>query len=174
MARTIINQDGAVVYRTKTMQLAQAAAFAKCLQANADRFMGVEIVEARTKVEQYFVAFQPVSRERQADMYEGQFNARKERAEVELTTFIFWKDPDRMGVYWCFSEGSGNTYELTTFDCDCPDATFRAARAGLVCKHRHALQMQIDAGMVGKTDKKSPLEREARNARIMASIDRDF
>lgn len=142
MSRTTINPDGAIVYRTKTMELTRAAAFAQCIQANGTRFESVEIVESKhTKEESYFVTFRPVNTERQGDLYEAQWNVRKERAAEEGADYIFWKDTDRPMVHWCFNPKSGETYEVTPFGCTCPDYYYRCSKAGLHCKHIHALEM---------------------------------
>jgi hypothetical protein len=196
MSRTTITQAGAIVYRTKNMDIAHAAAFARCIEANNGRFTSVEIVEARTKEEAYFVTFRPVSPERQGDMYEQQWNVRKERAEQEGAEYIFWRDTDNPGTDWCFNPKSGETYQVSTFSCSCPDYVYRCEKAGLLCKHQQARTMQAEAGRLGATDKHTRTYAdvvdgcvvrknlltgaiveesiEYRRARMQSSINRDF
>jgi hypothetical protein len=196
MSRTTITQTGTIAYRTKNMDLARAAAFARCLAANAARFTSVTIETARTKAEQYFVTFRPTSETRQGNLYQAEWDARKERAEAEGAEYIFWRDPDKAGVDWCFNPKSGETYEVSTFECSCPDHQFRCKNAGLLCKHQQARTLQAEAGRLGKTDKKtttyfdvvngSVVTRNAhtgeivkeslseRDARMLANVARDF
>ena len=173
MSHVTITTEGAIVYRTKTMTMSRAAAFARMIQSNADRFTSVEIKPAqRTRIASFIVTFQPVSRERQEDLYEQQFNARKDRAEAEGMDYIFWPDPDRTGVTWCYNPNSGETYEVQTFSCSCPDYHYRCEKAGLLCKHQQALTLQREAGVVGKTDKTTP--KQQRQAWYAANVNRDF
>jgi hypothetical protein len=196
MSTTILN-NGSIAYRTKPMDIARAAAFAKCITANSARFTSVEIVEARTKAEQYFVTFRPTSETRQGDLYQEQWDVRKERAEVEGAEYIFWRDPDKAGVTWCFNPMSGETYEVTPFSCTCADYVYRCEKAGLHCKHMFALDAQSRAGVIGATDKKTPVtyadvvdgsvvrrnlhtgeiveeSLSERDARMMTQVNRDF
>ena len=167
MSQTI-GTDGIIRHRTKPMPLERAAAFARCLEANRERFYGVEIVAARTKQEAYFVLFQPVNPERQAELYETEWSSRKRKAEGEGEHYIFWKCSDRKGVWFCFNPLSGETYEVTTFDCSCADYTYRCAAAGLHCKHQHALEIY------GGRAEKQTESREERDARIRRNINLDF
>lgn len=154
MPHSFIGSDGVIRYRSKTMPLSLAASFARCLQANETRFCDVEITPAqRTKEEKFFVQFRPVNPDRQGDLYEAQYNARADRAQAEGMDYIFWADPDAPNTHWVFNPLSGETYTLTPFSCSCPDYQFRCNAAGLKCKHQHALQVQADAGTLGKTDK---------------------
>ena len=130
MPHVTITTDGAICYRSKTMTVERAAAFARCLAANAERFTSVEIVLARTKETQYLVQFRPVDPERQGDIYEQQWNVRAERAQQEGAEYIFWRDADKAGVTWCFNPQSGETYEVTPFGCTCPDYHYRCRRPG--------------------------------------------
>ena len=173
MPHVTITTDGAICYRSKTMTVERAAAFARCLAANAERFTSVEIVLARTKETAYFVQFRPVNPERQGDIYEQQWNVRAERAQQEGAEYIFWRDADKAGVTWCFNPQSGETYEVTPFSCTCPDYHYRCEKAGLHCKHQHALQMQREAGRFGRTDKQAE-SRGQFHARMQANVSRDF
>jgi predicted nucleic acid-binding Zn finger protein len=195
MSRTTITQTGAIVYRTKTMELSLAAAFARCIEGNSGRFTSVEIVEARTKEEAYFVTFRPVSTERQGMLYQEQFNIRQQRAEDEGQDYIYWKD-EHPGSWWVFNPKSGETYQVGVFSCTCADYHYRASKIGVPCKHMHALKVQSDAGMLGATDKKTPTYAdvvdgrvvrrnlltgaiveesvEERRARMQSSVNRDF
>ena len=178
MARTTITTEGAIVYRSKNMPLSLASGFARCIEANASRFCDVAIVPSKA-AEKYFVQFRPVNRERQGDLYEAQYNARADRAQAEGSDYIFWPDADNPGTDWCFNPLSGETYQVSLFDCTCADHVYRCAPAGLVCKHRHARQLQADAGTLGKTDKvtrpvKTEAERAERDARMKRMADLDF
>jgi hypothetical protein len=180
MSRTSILPTGAIVYRTVLLPLAQAANFAKCLQANQTRFCDVEITpSARSKSEKFFVQFRPVSTDRQGALYQQQYDARKDRAAVEGAEYIFWKDTDNPGTDWCFNPVSGETYQVSTFECSCPDHQFRCKPAGLLCKHQQARTLQFEAGTLGKTDKVTRREQSfeakaARAARCLASLNSDF
>lgn len=178
MSTTILT-NGAIAYRTKPMELARAAAFAKCIEANAGRFTSVEISQARAKTEQYFVTFRPTSETRQGDLYQAEWDARQQRAQEEGAEYIFWRDTDNPGVDWVFNPKSGETYQVSTFGCTCPDYMFRCEKAGLLCKHQQARTIQADAGRLGKTDKvtvctQTSESRESRNARMLANVARDF
>ncbi len=175
MSQTITS-TGAICYRTKLMELARAAAFARCIGGNTDRFADVTIEEsgrARSDAK-FFVQFRPISRERQEALYGAQFDLRTQRAEAEGADYIFWQDDSRR-FWWCFNPKSGETYEVSAGGCTCPDHEFRCKRAGLQCKHVQALGMQAEAGTLGKTDKvtRTP-EAEARRQRVLANIARDF
>lgn len=172
-ARTTILPTGSIVYRTKNLPLDRAAAFARCIEANASRFRDVQICEASTAVPSFYVAFRPTSAKRQGDLYEQEWNVRKERAETEGENYLFFRDADKQGVTWVFNPISGETYEVTPFGCTCPDYYYRCEKAALHCKHIHALALQSDAGTLGQTDKVSE-SREARNARMARNISRDF
>lgn len=180
MARTTITSEGAICFRSKIMPLSLASSFAKCIEANASRFTDVSITPAkRTKEEKYFVQFRPVSADRQGAMYEAEYSARAERAQSEGADYIFWPDADNPGTDWCFNPISGETYQVSLFDCTCADHVYRCNKAGLVCKHRHARQMQADAGTLGKTDKVTPTgvtseSRDEFHARMKRLADLDF
>ena len=134
---TTILKTGEVCYKSKPMNIDRAARFARCIDKNT-RFYGVEIVPAKAG-ENFYVQF----RTKTNSAYEVEFNARAQRAAVEGADYIFWQDADK-GNWWVFNPKSSETYELTLFDCSCPDHEFRCRKAGLHCKHRHALQMYLD------------------------------
>lgn len=155
MPHTAIQTDGSIVYRTKLMPLTRAASFARCLDGNT-RFTSVMLEKpAKAKADKFFVTFRPANPERQTALYQTEWDKREARAENEGGDYIFWKDPDGR-FWWVFNPLSGETYELTPFSCSCPDYQFRCNKAGLHCKHMHALQLQADAGTLGKTDKTTP------------------
>lgn len=172
MPQEIIRSDGAICYRTKPMEPGQAARFARCLLANRDRFCDVQQHDSsHTRTPKVFITFRPVNRERQGDMYLRQWDARKERAQDEGWDYIFWPDPDRRGLYWCFNPLSGETYEVTCFDCTCPDYRYRCSKAAIQCKHMQAWEMQSEAGRIDKT---IPTPAQARRGRVLSNIGKDF
>jgi hypothetical protein len=144
----IIAQNGQVVYRTRCLEIEQAAWFAKCLGANP-RFTGIEIAESsRAKGERrWFVAFAPANEERQAAMVERQQTAREERAAARQYTFCLDKNSGR-ALFWCHSHHSGEVYEVTERTYSCPDHQLRCSRAGLRCSHQIALAAAIDRGEI--------------------------
>lgn len=167
MSRTTITRTGAICYRTKPMPLSLASSFALMLQGNAERFCEVAITQSqRTKAESYFVQFRPVNPQRQGDLYEREFNARKERGETEGLDYIFWADPDNPAVTWCFNPASGETYQLGLCSCSCPDYQIRCERAGLLCKHLHSRSAQAE--------RRAEIERAARHERCLRNRNRDF
>ena len=138
MSNQTIRPDGTVVYRTKLMDFARATAFARCIEANAN-FQDVVLEQStRAKTEQYLVTFRPASRARQCDMLDREQDARTDRAHTEGGDYVFWQDPDRGYLYWCYNPISGETYEVTIGSCSCPDYHYRCERAGIQCKHMAA------------------------------------
>ena len=135
-----ITQTGQVSYRTKLMELERAASFAKALGAN-DRFKGVTIeTSARAKsAARYFVQFSPTNTDRYQEMLDREQDARALRACEGSFTFLADKDAGR-AFYWCHSHQSGEVYQTTEQTCSCPDATFRCAPNGLLCKHSLAIR----------------------------------
>lgn len=141
----ILAQTGAF-FRTKLMDLARAAAFARCIGAN-ERFAEVTIeTSTRAKSERkYFVQFQPASDERKGAILDRQQDARAERAATQGFTFCLDKDAGRP-FFWCWSHTSGEVYETTQHSCNCPDHDFRCKPNGLSCKHILALDAEIARG----------------------------
>jgi hypothetical protein len=144
----LIAKNGQVVYRTRTLTLNQAAAFARCLQGN-NRFTGVEIIESdRARgAARWFVTFLPSNEVRQEAMAERQQTAREERAAEQEFTFVLDKDAGRP-FCWCHSHTSGEVYEVKEDTCSCPDWLYRGQRAGIRCKHQIALVSAIDRGEI--------------------------
>ncbi len=175
MSRTTITTEVAICYRSKNMSLSLASSFARCIEANKTRFCDVAISPSKA-AEKYFVTFRPVSTDRQGDLYEAQYNARADRAQVEGLEYIFWPDADNPGTDWCFNPLSGETYQVSLFECSCPDYQFRCKNAGLKCKHQHSRQVQADAGTLGKTDKvtRTAADRAALDAKMRQSVNLDW
>lgn len=150
MPRQTITKDG-VFYRTKLFRNFQKAdAFKKCLTANPG-FTGVSIEDgANTKGPAWFIQFRPAGRDRQVDMLEREMDKRALRAETEGMNYVFVRDADKPYLLWCYNPKSGEVYEVTTFDCSCPDYEFRCRAAGLKCKHQQARQLQADRGVLCK------------------------
>lgn len=144
-----ITRTGAVVYRTKLLTVAQAAAFAACLTANESRFTEVGTARSeRAKGEaDHFVTYRPVSVQRQADLIAHVQGERADRAANEGAAYEFMLDKDGgRPFWWVFNPVSGETYEVTPECCSCPDYTFRCQRAGLSCKHMVTLQDRLREG----------------------------
>jgi hypothetical protein len=151
MSREIITKSGAVAYRTKLFRDdAQAARFARCLNANS-RFRDVAIVENVRAGSGSYITFRPVNEERQKDLYMNQHTARLIRGYEQMANYLFVQDSDQVGLWWCYNLVNEEVYQVTAFDCTCPDYQFRCRRAGLQCKHQHARQAQADNGLLGQT-----------------------
>jgi hypothetical protein len=123
-------------FRTKLMDQAQAERFAHCLDANA-RFAKVTVEESRS-AGRFFVSFLPAAPERQAEMLETVQSERLVRALTEGSDYVFVVD-DSARFMWCFNPRSGETWEVTSQSCTCPDHVYRCSRVGLKCKHQLAL-----------------------------------
>ena len=137
---------GEVFHRTKTMELGRAARFARCLVQNR-RFQSVTVEESkRTKGQtRWYVRFQPSNGERLAEMIGSQESSRFARGLTQ--PFVFVADPDSQQPFaWCHSVASGETYEVTAFDCTCPDYRYRLAGSGVRCKHMVALSAATERG----------------------------
>lgn len=172
MPHSTIQPSGAIVYRTVLMEMNRAAAFARCIGGNT-HFRDVEISDPRGKRGKRFVSFRPTSSDRQGVMYQHQMDIRAARAANEGEDYIFWPDPDCRGSYWVFNPLSGETYQVTPFNCTCPDYEVRCRKAALHCKHMAALQLQADAQTLGRTDKVTETP-DQRRARILRQIEVDF
>ena len=149
-----IGRDGVIRYRTRLFSdWEQADRFRRCLEANP-RFVDPTVCESGTsKTVKWFVTFRPGNRERQLDMYERQWDARRDRGWTEGLEYIFWQDPDHPGSWWCFNPRSGETYEVTIFSCTCPDYVYRCHLAALQCKHMQAWEAQSELGLLQRTIK---------------------
>jgi hypothetical protein len=168
MSKQIFNSDGTISYRTKPMPLHKARAFARCVDSNP-RFVDVTIREARTRELCYFVAFRPASVDRCADMWQGQYDTRAGRAEEEGAAYV-WLSDESGRFDWCFNPKSGETYEVSLFDCTCPDYFFRCRKAGLSCKH---MQARGKRRATQEQTQHAPMTPE-RRARFMANVAKDF
>lgn len=171
MSRTQILSTGAIAYRTRNMDLTRAAAFARCIEANAIRFRDVVICEAHTATPQYYVQFRPSSVKRQADLYQSEWDKNQRRADAEGADYVYADDPDNMGTTWVFNPHSGETYQMFQGHCQCPHKLFRCTAAGLLCKHEMEKHRRTEAARPTQITTES---REARNARMAANVVRDF
>lgn len=138
-----------VAYRTRGMELEAAARFARCLRANS-RFQGVELREiGRAKSERkWFVSYIPANIARVVDMIRRQQDARAERASEQPFTFVEDRDSSQPFA-WCHSHRTGETYEVSVFDCTCGDFRYRLEGTGVRCKHMIALSAAVEAGQIG-------------------------
>jgi predicted nucleic acid-binding Zn finger protein len=132
-----LSRDGAC-YRTKLLDLEQAARFARCLGANP-LFSAVAVEESPRSAGRFFVSFVPTNPERRQAMVAREQDKRHEKAVTEGQRYLFCLDKDGgRPFFWCLST-SGEVYEVTPETCSCPDHQFRCAPNGLKCKHRLAL-----------------------------------
>lgn len=131
-------------FRTKLLTEERARRFAACLQANG-RFLDVKVEvskRASSFYRRHFVSYAPASEERQRELLCRQQDSRQRRAETEGSDYLFVLDRDSVQpFYWCYNPRSGETYEVTQFDCSCPD--FRYRGPGVRCKHMIALQTAV-------------------------------
>ena len=126
-------------FRTKLMEQSQAERFARCLRANP-RFANVELVTSKAAKSErnVFVAFEPASEERQAELL-GQVQGEREvRAATEGQHYVFCLDTSRR-FFWVYNPKSQETYEVTPESCSCADHVYRCRAQGLKCKHSLAL-----------------------------------
>jgi predicted nucleic acid-binding Zn finger protein len=140
-----------VRYRTKLLTEDRAKRFAACLRGNS-RFTDVEVEEsgrARNWYQRHFVSYSPVNEERQQEMLDRQRDARQARAGDEGRDYVFVLDQDSIQPFcWVFNPKSGETYEVTLFDCSCPDFRYRCRGTGVRCKHMLALAAAVESGEV--------------------------
>lgn len=137
--------DGQVYYRTRSLSRPRAFSFAKCVDANS-RFTNVSVVQA-TSGAGWHVVYQPASQMARHRLYLVEYRARELRAAVEGADYRFsFSGAAGRPAYRCLSK-SGATYHVTPCSCSCPDFQKRGIRSGIPCKHRQALQMQLDAGV---------------------------
>src|SRR6185295_2657141 len=110
---------GVTFYRTSLLTEHQAQSFARCLARNR-RFSNVNLCHsARAKgAACWFVTFAPSNPDRQAVLLGAQQDARTERAAVQSFTFA----ANQQEAY-CFSHGSGETYQIDPHGswCGCED-----------------------------------------------------
>lgn len=137
--RTLFLQTGEIRFRTRLLSFTQAERFGKCLRGN-DRFrdVAVNLSEQARSERAYFVTFAPVNRDRVADMVDRQQETRTERAEREGADYRYFLDTDAVRPFYWVLSTSGETYELDSGECSCPDYQFRLKKAdwtGIKCKH---------------------------------------
>lgn len=133
-----LSRNGAQ-YRTQLMDRPQAEAFARCLKANP-RFDGIFLAEsARAKTaRRWFVTYVPTSLERRSAILDRQQDARARRAQEQGARYEFVLDSSGRWS-WCLNRETGEVYETTESDCNCPDHHYRCRPAGILCKHVHML-----------------------------------
>jgi len=132
----MLSKNGAQ-FRTKTMEDARALRFSSCLKANP-RFVGVAVCPCPKKLGHSYVTFNPASDPNGEAILARQQDARALRAATEGRDYIFVAD-DSGKFIWCMNPISGETYEVTSVDCTCPDHHYRCRPAGIQCKHIVAL-----------------------------------
>src|SRR5579871_638117 len=153
MPREFIANDGRIYFRTRLLTCPQADRFARCLRANAERFRDVDVsFNPRAKGERaFFVTFRPVNPDRVVEQIDRQQASRQQRADCHGPSYVYALDIDgERPFYWCLSD-SGETYELDSGECSCPDYQYRLKRAdwtGIKCKHILEMQRRFDAGML--------------------------
>lgn len=127
---------GGAQYRTKLMDETKAKRFAACLKANP-RFGGVAVCyseRAKNPENRWYVSFNPASDLSGERILARQQSARQQRAAEQGAGYLFVLDSE--GFYFhCLNTKTGEVYETTEYDCNCPDHTFRCRAAGLQCKH---------------------------------------
>jgi len=135
----MLSKNGAQ-YRTKLMTEAHAESFAAALRANA-QWDGVMVYESRrAKGERrHYVVYHPASAEARRAILTRQEGKRAVRAAAELDQYLIVPDED--GRFYWVQSTSGEVYEVTCFDCTCPDREFKARQAGISCKHMLALEI---------------------------------
>lgn len=134
-----------VVYRTKALSADQAARFAKCLSANPN-FGSVEVAPSPRAAGKQIVTYVPANTARQAAMLAREVDKRAAKAAEEGQEYGFALDPDSPQPFaWCFNPTSGETYEVTLFDCSCPDYRFRLKGTAVRCKHMVTLSQVVAA-----------------------------
>lgn len=133
-----------LAYRTKALSPDQAARFARCLQANP-HFAQVRIHASPRSTGRCFVAYTPTNPDRCAEMLAREADKRSAKAAAEGSAYGFALDPDSPQPFaWCLNPVSGETYEVTLFDCSCPDFRFRCQGVGVRCKHMVAFAAVVD------------------------------
>lgn len=142
----MLSKNGAQ-YRTKLMTQAHAESFAAALRANA-QWEGVMVSESpRANGERrFFVVYHSADPQQRAALLERQEGRRAARAEAELDQYLIVPDEGRR-FFWVQS-ASGEVYEVTRFDCTCPDYEYRCREAGIRCKHQFAVEAATEQGEV--------------------------
>lgn len=134
-------------FRTKLLCLPHAQSFAEALRANA-MWDSVEVFESRrAKGERrWYVAYEPASDGAKKALVRRHQDRRAARATAELDEYLIV--PDEGGRFFWVQSASGEVYEVTRFDCSCPDHEFRCREAGIRCKHQLALEAATEQGKV--------------------------
>lgn len=152
MPRQFIDvRTGDVFFRTRLLPLSLAERFARCLAANATRFINVDVIHSDQAkgARMFFVRYSPVNPDRQADAITREQAKRTARALADGDAYQWFLDVDgRRPFYYCLST-SGEVYEVDAGSCNCPDYEFRCSRmahTGLRCKHIEALLLAYEQG----------------------------
>ena len=135
----MLSRNGAQ-FRTKLMTEAHAESFAAALRANSqwDGVMVYESPRAKGEKRHYVVYHHADGAQRQA-LLQRQEDKRAARAEAELDHYLIV--PNECGRFFWVQSTSGEVYEVTRFDCSCPDHEHRCREAGIRCKHQIALEV---------------------------------
>jgi len=117
--------------------------FAACLAANP-RFTEVHVGESnrtRSDTVRFFVASQPASDQRYAELVRGAQDQRLRTALSEGDGYAFCLNTDSgRPFFYCFNPKSGEVHETTHHNCSCPDYHYRCRNVpGMRCKHILAL-----------------------------------
>lgn len=150
--KPIYTRDGFFAYRTKLLTFDAAQTFALCVRANLTRFTNVNVEHSNTARGEraWFVTFQPVSGDRMADVADREQASRIQAADREGAAYLFLLDVDSpRPFYRVYNPTSGETYELDSSSCSCPDFQYRCNRVpgfGLKCKHQVEMQRRFGAG----------------------------
>ena len=142
----MLSRNGAQ-YRTKLMTEAHAESFASALRANSqwDGVMVYESPRAKGERRHYVVYHSADGAQRQA-LLQRQEDKRAARAASELDQYLIV--PNECGQFFWVQSTSGEVYEVTRFDCSCPDHEFRCREAGIRCKHQIAVEVATERGEV--------------------------
>lgn len=152
MPRQFFLPNGRLVYRTRLLPYDKAQAFALCLRANTSRFREVDLIlNRRAKGEKtWYVMFSPATTGALYDAADREQEKRAQKANIEGRDYLFCLDTDaRRPFYRVFNPKSGETYCLTSHECDCPDFQCRLKRAswsGVVCKHIQEMNRRFETG----------------------------
>lgn len=143
----ILSVHGAA-YRTKLLTTDQAWRFAKCVKANIARFDPASVAvihNSRAKgARRYYVTFAPARTERVAALVAGEQDKRLARAMEQGADYVFLADKDGgRPFWWVWNPVSGETYEVSSDGCSCPDHEYRCRHAGVACKHRLTLLARL-------------------------------
>lgn len=150
--KPLVTTDGYFAYQSKRLTIEQAQSFAACVSANSTRFTNVQTVhDPKAKGARCWrVVFQPVGRNAMAAIGERENHSRLTRAEQEGVDYIYLLDVSApQPHYRVFNPHSGETYELDSSTCTCPDFQYRCGKVpgfGLYCKHQHEMARRFTTG----------------------------